>query len=175
MAIDLQPFLATDLPPSTVYALFFLLGSFSVAGLSDLRRMSAQREFLEVWLLAAAVLFGLDAWRAYQGGEEAWLFLGAKWLLVLLVALVSWERTGVVHRLAAGDVWAIVAVSALFTPLFVLVFFVLVWVADRILRPLLHPFGQRGAYPFIPVVFVATVATIGLLLSGLAGRIRFGA
>lgn len=174
MAVDLQPFLVTDVPASTLYALFFLLGSFTVSGLSDLRRMSAQREFLEVWVLVAVVLLALDAWRANGGGEDAWLLFGTKWLLVLLIAVVSWERTGFVHRLAAGDVWAIVAVSALFTPLFIVVFFALVWVADRILRPVLRTFGRGGAYPFIPVVLVATVATIGLLLSGVAGRIQLG-
>ena len=31
--------------------LAFLLGSFTVATLSDLRRLSAQREFVEVWWL----------------------------------------------------------------------------------------------------------------------------
>ena len=40
--------------------LAFLLGSFAVATLSDLRHLSAQREFPEIWVLITLAALGLD-------------------------------------------------------------------------------------------------------------------
>jgi hypothetical protein len=167
---DWQVLLAYEFPPATSYVLVFLLGSFTVAGLSDLRRLSAQREFLEVWAGVALVMVGVDAWRAWQVGVDP-LVLGAKWILVALVGLLSWHRVGVLFRLAAGDVWAIVAVCSLLNPLFVAVFAVLLWVSDRILRPVLPRFHGGGAYPFIPVVAAATLATVALIVLDAGGRV----
>src|SRR5262249_38676771 len=42
---------ALELAPMQQFGLAFLLGSFTVATWSDLKRLSAQREFVEIWLL----------------------------------------------------------------------------------------------------------------------------
>jgi hypothetical protein len=50
------------------FGLAFLLGSFTVATWSDLKRLCAQREFVEIWLLFALAMLGHDVWRAHGGG-----------------------------------------------------------------------------------------------------------
>lgn len=165
--VDWAPFLAYDFPQTTVYALWFLLGSQAVSGLSDLRRMSAQREFMEVWILFAVVMFGIDGWRVSQGADL--LLYGVKWVLIVAVGVLSWRKVGGLFHLARGDVWAIVAVCALFNPLFVVIYTVVLKVADMLMRPVLKAFGSGGAYPFIPAVLVATLVTVGIILTDVVG------
>lgn len=169
--MDLRSFLVYDFPPTTSYVLVFLLGSFTVAGLSDLRRMSAQREFLEIWAIVVAALLGIDLWQWRTASPDLRFLLGAKWALVVLVALLSWRRTRALFRLAAGDVWAVAAVAATLNPLFIVAFVLLLWLANVALRPALAPFGEGGAYPFIPVVVAATVATAALILTHAGDRL----
>lgn len=171
MAIDPAPFLAYEFRETTIWALWFLLGSFTVSGLSDLKRMSAQREFLEVWALAAIVLLLVDVTRAYVDADQRPV-LAVKWGLVVVVALLSWQRTGVVFRLASGDVWAVIAVCALLNPLFVVVFFAVLWVSNLLLKPALLAFGHRHAYPFIPVVLASTLVTVGLIVLNVGEKVE---
>lgn len=163
-------FLAYEFPQTTLYALWFLLGSQAVSGLSDVRRMSAQREFMEVWILFAVAVFALDAWRVYQEGAPLDVY-AVKWLLVVAVGLLSWRKVGVLFRLARGDVWAIVAVAALFNPLFVVLYVILLKISDTVLRLPLRRFGSGESYPFIPVVLVATLVTVAIIVLDLVGRL----
>lgn len=166
--VELAPFLAYDFPSTTVYALWFLLGSFAVSGLSDLRRMSAQREFMEVWILFTAAVFVLDAWRVYNGADL--VVHGVKWVLILLAGLFSWRGVGGLFRLARGDVWAIVAVCSLFNPLFVVLYMGVLKLTDILTAPLFRRFGSGGAYPFIPAVLIATLITVAVILTDVVGR-----
>ena len=75
------------------FGLAFLLGSFTVATLSDLKRLSAQREFLEVWLLFVLAVLAFDAWRAHDGRASAPVFF-LKWGLILGLSLLSLKRVG---------------------------------------------------------------------------------
>src|SRR5262245_22499666 len=73
--------------------LAFLLGSFAVATWSDLKRLAAQREFLEVWLFFLLAVFIHDVFQAYRGNfETATVVL--KWALIAGLALVSWQGIG---------------------------------------------------------------------------------
>lgn len=161
-------YLAYSFPQATLFALFFLLGSQAVAGLSDLRRMSAQREFMEVWIVFTAAVLLIDAWRVWQL-EADWLLHLVKWGLVLLAGILSWHRVGVLFRLARGDVWAIVAVAALFNPLFIVIYVIVLKISDLLLKPLLRAFGAGSAYPFIPVVILATLVTVALIVFDVVG------
>ena len=151
-----QPYLQWDLGRWEVYGLFFLLGSFVVATLSDVKHMSAQREFMDVWWAFAALLFvlqlGLASWRF-----EAPFVL--KWVLLALLCALSHRAIGLWLRLATADVAAIAAAGALFSPLLLLAFFVLLkllaWPAAKLLA------RGRPAYPFMPVVTLATLAIVG--------------
>lgn len=152
---DLAPFLALDLSLEQRYGLAFLLGSFTVAALSDVRRMAAQREFLEVWVLAAVALLALDLARA------DWRFTtltGVKWGLILLLAVLSTTRFGILFRLARADVAACTAAAALLPPLLIVVFWALLKTLALVLAPVLAK--RDGSYPFLPVVTLATLAVL---------------
>jgi prepilin signal peptidase PulO-like enzyme (type II secretory pathway) len=166
MAIDISYWLQPALVEPYTYGLFFLLGSFTVASLSDVRRMSAQSEFLHIWLAVVVVLFFLDI---YQLREQPMDRFIVKWVAISLLSVLSSKYVGAFFRLEWGDVCAIAAVCGLLSPLLVLLFFAILKVVDRVMRPFLRHFGREGAYPFMPVVAVATLVTIPIaaLLQGL--------
>jgi hypothetical protein len=155
----LEPYLSWDLSPWEVYGLFFLLGSFAVATLSDVKHMSAQREFMDVWWAFAAVILGVQLYAADFAPSAAFF---VKWALVVLFSVLCHRLVGAWLRLATADVAACVAAAALFPPLLVVAYFVLLkvlaWPAAWLLA------RGKPAYPFMPVVTVATLLVISLAL-----------
>ena len=155
----LAPFLSWDLSVWEVYGLFFLLGSFVVATLSDVKHMSAQREFMDVWWAFAAIMLALQVSAADLRPE---LPFYAKWAVLLVFAILSHRAVGLWLRLETADVAACVAAASLFPPILVLVYFVLLkllaWPAAKLLA------RGRPAYPFMPVVTVATLALLATAL-----------
>ncbi|MFH1126185.1 MAG: hypothetical protein V1703_03590, partial [Candidatus Altiarchaeota archaeon] len=91
--MDLQSLyvLASDIMSSTsvgnlqFYGFLFLLGSFTVASLSDLKRMAAQKEFAEVWLLFTLAAFLYDFYRL-SGSAYIDVF-AVKWVMIGIFAL----------------------------------------------------------------------------------------
>jgi hypothetical protein len=140
--------------------LAFLLGSFTVATLSDLRRLSAQREFVEVWWLFALVVLGLEVHDARNG--DGMHVLALKWGLIVALSLASWVKVGWLFRLAPGDVAALAAAASLLPWEGVPVFYGIAKVVSWWLGPLLR--RGRAVYPFMPVVSCATVAILVLVL-----------
>lgn len=149
------PFVAWDLSRWEVYGLFFLLGSFAVATLSDLKHMSAQREFMDVWWVFAAVIFLLQMWLADFRPSGP---LVLKWALVAVLCALCHRRVGLWLRLATADVAAIAAAAALLSPGLVLGYFVLLKLLAMPAAFLLA--RSRPAYPFMPVVLLATLAIV---------------
>lgn len=149
-----------------IIGLAFLLGSFAVASLSDLKRLSAQREFLEVWVLFALGVFAYDGLTLWQAGWTLWQVPLAKWAAIGVLAALSWEKTGILFSLARADVWACAAAAALLSPLLVLGFWLVLKVVAAGARPLLA--RGTGPWPFMPVVTlsVVLVMTAGLLAPG---------
>ena len=141
------------------FGLAFLLGSFAVATLSDLKRLSAQREFLEVWLLFLLAVLAFDAWRAHDGRASVPVFF-LKWGLILVLSVLSLKRVGVLFRLAPGDVAALGAAAALLTPALVVIYYL----AAKGLALALGPVLARGRpnWAFMPVVTLATLAVLAL-------------
>lgn len=147
---------ALDLSLLQVYGLFFLLGSFVVASISDVKHLAAQREFMDVWLAFAALMAGLDAWRA---GFLPDLALLLKWGLLVALSLLSWRRVGVLFQLARADVAAMAAAASLLAPGAIL----LLWALAKALSvPLSRALRKGDSYPFLPVVTLATVALLAL-------------
>lgn len=142
--------------------LAFLLGSFAVASLSDLKRLSAQREFLELWLVFTVGVLVYDAVVTWRADWAMWQVPAIKWGLISGLALFSWQRVGGIFHLARADVWACTAAAALLSPLLVLAFWVVLKLAALVLRPLLQK--GRGPWPFMPVVTVAVVVTLAASL-----------
>ena len=146
------------------FGLAFLLGSFAVATLSDLKRLSAQREFIEIWLAFLVAMAFYDCYQVWAA-SVVWQLPVVKWTLVVLFSILSFRRVGVLFKLAPGDVAALAAAASLLTPVLVIVFYLAAWLIAQGVRPLL----ARGKpnWAFMPVVSLATVAVlaIGLLLA----------
>jgi hypothetical protein len=141
--------------------LAFLLGSFAVATLSDLKRLSAQREFVEVWLLFVLAAFLLDAYDVHSE-RSAPVTFAIKWGLIAVLSLLSFWRVGLLFRLAIADVAALAATASLLTPTPIFIFYgiakVIAWLTERLIV------GDRPYYPFMPVVSLATLCVLVLAL-----------
>jgi hypothetical protein len=148
-----------ELAPAQQFGLAFLLGSFTVATWSDLKRLSAQREFVEIWLLFTLAMLGYDVWRV-QGGELPGLRVGVKWGLIGLASFLSVRPVGVLFRLAPADVAALAAAASLLTPGLIIVFYALARLFAAAAGPLLA--RGRSVWPFMPVVTLATLAVLAL-------------
>jgi hypothetical protein len=156
------PFVEWRLSPWEVYGFFFLLGSFVVASVSDVKHLSAQREFMDVWWAFAVVMVGVELW-ASDWRPDAPLLV--KWALVALFAALSHRAVGLWLRLATADVAACVAAAMLLPPGLVLAFFLLLklvsWPAAKVLS------RGKPAYPFLPVVtVVALLFVVAALWTG---------
>jgi hypothetical protein len=140
--------------------LAFLLGTFAVATLSDLRRLSAQSEFREVWLLFVLVALCHDLYRVYFD-DASGTVAALKWGLIAVLSLLSLARVGILFRLAGGDIAAMAAAAALLSPALIVIFYIeaklIALVAEHTV------FRGRTAWPFMPVV---SLATLGILLLG---------
>jgi hypothetical protein len=144
--------------------LAFLLGSFAVATWSDLKRLSAQREFREIWLAFLAGMLAVDVYDARVGQSVAWQVLVVKWGLIVLFSLLSLARLRLRYgllRLAPADVAALAAAASLLTPTLIILFYV----GAKLLGMVIGPLLKRGPYyPFMPVVSLATVAVFAAAL-----------
>ncbi len=151
--------LALELAPWQQFGLAFLLGSFAVATWSDLKHLSAQREFVEIWLLFLAAILAFEAWHA-RTADSGWEMPGLKWGLIAVFSAVSWRRIGVLFRLAPADVAALAAAASLLPPALVVLFYLTAKVISLGLEPLLA--RGRPYWPFMPVVTLATLAALAL-------------
>jgi hypothetical protein len=140
--------------------LAFLLGSFAVATLSDLRRLSAQSEFREIWILFVVAALGYDLYKVHVE-EASGTVIALKWALLAGLSLLSLNRVGVLFRLALGDVAAMAATASLLAPALIVLFYI----EAKILSVITERTFYRNyrAWPFMPVV---TLATLGILLLG---------
>ncbi len=138
--------------------LAFLLGSFVVATLSDLKRLSAQREFLEVWVLFTLGALAYQVWVSWADGWHLWQVVAIKWGLIVVLGVLSWQKVGPIFRLARADVFACMAAAALLPPLLVLAFWALLKLVALGLKPILA--RGRPYWPFMPVVTVAVIVTL---------------
>ncbi len=161
--------LSLTLPYWQQLGLAFLLGSFAVATWSDLKRLSAQREFLEIWLGFLACVLVLDVYAA-RAADTPWQIPAVKWGLIVLLSLLSLQSVPLpfrLFRLAAGDVAALAAAASLLTPVLILALYLAAKLLSLVLRPVLA--RGRAFYPFMPVVTLATLAVLALGLFRGAG------
>jgi len=153
-----QQFLFIEINAIQVYLLWFLLGSFTVATLSDLKHLSAQKEFLEIWVLFIFIMFTADIYNYFRL-EQNLFYLLAKWVLIIIILPIYfyWFR-----RIAWGDVFAKMAACSMFSPIFIIAFMVIVRIIDASTRFLWKKFGRGNFYPFMPVIFLTTIALLSI-------------
>lgn len=151
-----------ELTQAQTLGLAFLLGSFTVATLSDLKRLSAQREFLEIWVLFTLGVLAYDVVLSGTNAWALWQLVAVKWGVILVLGLLSWQHVGGIFKLARADVFACTAAAALLSPLLIVAFWIVLKLAALVLRPLLQ--RGHGPWPFMPVVSVAVVIVLVLAL-----------
>ncbi|MDD5111323.1 MAG: hypothetical protein PHG85_02125 [Candidatus Altiarchaeota archaeon] len=157
-AANLMQILTAMASPSAVttlqfYGLVFLLGSFTVASLSDIKRMAAQKEFAEVWVAFALLAFCYDFIRL---GETEIVVFAAKWVMIMLFAVLSWKYFGMILSLSEMDLAAACAAMSLLNPMYIAAYYLLLVLFKIMLRPILGRFGDGIGMPFLPVVLIAT-------------------
>ncbi|MDD4996056.1 MAG: hypothetical protein PHW15_01070 [Patescibacteria group bacterium] len=138
------------------YLLWFLLGSFTVATLSDLKHMSAQREFLEIWVLFIVAMLATDFYYQVYLTDNL-IYLLIKWGLIIIFLPVYFHY---IRHVAWGDVFAKMSACSLLSPLLIIIFIVLIRIIDFITRPLWKKRGNNRFYPFMPVIFFTTLILI---------------
>jgi len=145
--------------PFREYALLFLLGSLSVASLSDIRRMAAQADFAEVWWVFIGVMFAADIGLGAAGiiAVEA---LGSKWLLFAAFAVLLTSSKSL--SVATMDQAALLALLSCLDAPMMAAAIALTFLINEIMKPLLASYGSEGAYPFLPTVFVVNLAMLAI-------------
>ncbi|MBL7053588.1 hypothetical protein ISS06_00075 [Patescibacteria group bacterium] len=136
-----------------VYLLWFLLGSFTVATLSDLKYLSAQREFIEIWIIFTIAMLGTDIYYHYYLSANL-VYLGIKWGIILIFLPIYFHY---IQKVARGDVWAKMSACSLLPPFFIIVFIALIGIIDYLTKKIWMRFGRARAYPFMPVIFFTTI------------------
>ena len=81
-----EDWLILNLSELQIYGLIFLLGSFIVASLSDIKYMKAQAEFGEIWILGFIFFLALDIWKLNEIDQ---MQFAAKWILIVGFLILS--------------------------------------------------------------------------------------
>lgn len=152
--------LSLNLSQEQKLGLAFLLGSFSVATWSDLKRLSAQREFLEIWLLFILAMLVYDFFHVQTHAGLTWHVFAIKWGMIAVFSVLSLAKVGGLFRLARADVAALAAAASLLSPLLIIVFYLIA----KFLSIVIEKFLRAGTryWPFMPVVSLATLAVLAL-------------
>ena len=152
----IQQFFVLKISTIQIYLLWFLLGSFTVATLSDIRRLSAQKEFLEIWALFVLAMFATDFYyNDYLVQIPVYLVL--KWGLILIFIPLYFHFY---HKVAWGDVSAKMAACSLLPPFFIIIFIVLIRIVEWATKRFWLKYRKGRFYPFMPIIFFSTLMLI---------------
>ncbi|MCX6695228.1 MAG: hypothetical protein NTU61_02895 [Candidatus Altiarchaeota archaeon] len=163
--MELTEIITQSITAINFHGLIFLLGSFTVASLSDLRRMAAQQDFAEVWAVYAGLMFFYDLYLSMTGAMPATV-LAAKWLIILAFAVTATNQK--IHfNISLMDIAAITALISTLTPAYIIATLILLLITGELLNPILKPFGQAGAYPYLPVVLTTTILVLLIHTTGI--------
>ena len=152
----IQQFLIIKISAFQLYLLWFLLGSFTVATLSDLKYLSAQKEFLEIWILFTLVMLATDFYNYYYL-EPNTVYLILKWGLIFIFLPFYFHF---IRRIAWGDISAKMAACSLFPPFLIVVFIILIRIIESITKVFWIRWRRGNYYPFMPVIFLTTLILI---------------
>lgn len=155
-----QQFFVIKISTIQIYLLWFLLGSFTVAALSDIKHLSAQREFLHVWLLFTLAMFITDLYYHHYLAQNP-VYLISKWFLIFMVIPVYFKT---VVKVAWGDIFAKMAACSILPPFFTALFIIIIQIIDAITRRMMRIFGVGRAYPFMPAILFTTIVLLAIAM-----------
>jgi len=146
-------FFSSGTPLKLLYGLGFMFFTLLIASFSDLRKMNIDRELFILWLGVTGVMLFYDF---YHG--ISWL----KWIIILVLGILSWRGVGKVFSLARADVVAISAVCSILDTPYILLFYVILLLVNKLV---LYPvnFFKKNKYPFMPVILVSLIIIILVL------------
>jgi len=139
-----------------VYGLGFMFFTLLVASVSDLKSMTIKAEFLTMWLGFSAIMF----WHDYITGTE---LMWWKWGLITTLGIFSWKGIGKIFSLARADVVAVSAVCSVLEIPYILLFYIILILVNKVGLYPLKIFGKKDKYPFMPVIWFSLVLLILLL------------
>lgn len=132
------------------YLLMFMLGSYTVATMDDLKRMSASVSFTYLWGVVALI-----AGVVFYFTDQSQLIHRAVITVIVFVLM----RTRIIpffrSKVAWGDFLAVLPLVFLFDPLWFAAFFLLMVLFDKVVLKLVyvHLLNKR-AYPFMPAITI---------------------
>ncbi len=148
MPLDALGILSQDVSLKLVYGLGFMFSTLFIASISDLRKMTIKAEFMTMWI----GFTGIMLWHDYSTGIE---FFWVKWLLILVLGILSWKGTGHIFSLARADVIAITAVCSVLDIPYIVLFYIFLLLVNKIGVFPLKLFGKGEKYPFMPVILLS--------------------
>ncbi len=141
-----------------LYALFFLIGAFTVKSLYEMKNWASRRDISELWLFFLITFVIHDAWfRPYRLSE-----LGIKWIIIIGIAALFYLKD--INFIVTDDKLALLAAVAILPLQIMLLMFVLYLVLLLILKKRLrHGFSHSKQIPTMPVITSSLI--LALLLS----------
>ncbi len=152
----LEGVLAYGVSPKLVYGMGFMFFTLLVASVSDLKRMTIKAEFMAMWLGFSAIMLFHD----YTTGLE---YIWWKWLFIIGLGLLSWKGTGKIFSLARADVVAVSAVCSVLEIPYIILFYIILLLVNRVSIYPLKIFGKANRYPFMPVIWFSLLVLIFIL------------
>ncbi len=158
--MDYSQLLLQPNSPIQYQALIFLLGSLTVASLSDIKRMAAQTDFTQVWAAFTAIMFLSDLISGITGATTLPPFI-LKWALIMVFTIIASSTRAI--NISLMDVAALTALISTLPPALILAALTTALIANALLHPLLQRHGQGGAYPFLPTILITNLLTLAII------------
>lgn len=143
------------LPETQLYALFFLMGCFTVKSLLELYNWAGRKDMSELWVTFIAVLLVHDVLIR----PDSMVMMGVKWGSIVLGSLFFYLKD--LSFIFKGDKIAVLAglsvLQGLQAPLLFLLYLAVVLAFKRRLK---HDFSHSDMVPTLPVATVTLVVTL---------------
>lgn len=147
------------LPETQLYALFFLMGCFTVKSLSELYNWAGRKDMSELWISFIVILLVYDLIMR-PGNFE---MLGVKWGSIAVGSIFFYFQD--LSFIFKGDKIALLAslsvLQGLQTPFLFLLYLAVVLAFKRNLK---HSFSHSDMIPTLPITTAALVVTLAVFL-----------
>ncbi len=147
------------LTETQIYALFFIIGCFSVKSLLDLKNWAARKHLWELWIILTITMVGHD----FILRPSSLSFLLIKWLSIGAISLFFYFKE--IRFMILDDKLAFLAAVSLIhlfmVPIFLLIFILLLLVLRTRIK---HGFSLSKRIPTLPLSTTSLVFTVIIFL-----------